>query len=206
MLLTIIPLIYCLVRDTLCCPLWYIHQQVDGHYLHQNVKYSISCVDNAVVMIVSDEVEMVASAKLRQVLEFFFLELARRRMAMKLQEECEGCKEDYPSQWDHACCMTSDHELWAFHFDDVRNSIDLTLVPDVCEQLVKLMNMPMTDDWTAFVFNLLSMDFCVAEMIAGDISYGNEHAIVDFVNNMCDIKENGQELSSEIFNEFVNIY
>ena len=172
--------------------------------MSNTIAQAISCVDNAVVMIVSDEVEMVASAKIRQALKFFFLELARRRMMMKLRDECEGCEEDYPSQWDHACCMTSDHELWAFHFDDVKNSIDLTLVLDVCEQLVKLMNIPMTNDWAAFVFNLLSMDSCVAEMIAGDMSYGNEHVFVDFVNNMCDVKENGQELSSEIFNEFVN--
>lgn len=39
MFLTIIPLIYCIVRDNFYCPLWYIHEQVDGQYQHRDVKY-----------------------------------------------------------------------------------------------------------------------------------------------------------------------
>lgn len=157
-------------------------------------------------MIVTDEVEMVVRSKLRQVLEFFFVEQCHRAMMQKLTQECEGCGNDYPSQWDHACCMTSDHDLWTFYFDDVKTTIDLQLIWDVCEQLVRLLDVPMTEEWTAFILNLPNMNSSVAEMIKSDMSFpnGNEHAIVNFVNAMCDVKDNGQELSLDICDEFVN--
>ena len=52
---------------------------------------SISCVDNAVVTIVRDEVEMVMRAKIRQVLKFFYVELCQREMIKQLMKDCEGC-------------------------------------------------------------------------------------------------------------------
>lgn len=166
---------------------------------------SISCVDNAVVMIVSDEVEMVMRSKIRQVLEFFYVELCRREMMKQLTKECEGCKKDWPSQWDHACCITRDEDLWTFYFDDVKHSIDLSLLQDSCIQFVKLMDVPMTDEWNSFILNLPSMNSSVAMMIASDMSFpnGHERSIVNFVNEMCDVKEDNSELSSEIFSEFV---
>lgn len=167
---------------------------------------SISCVDNAIVMTVTDEVEMVAHAKLRQVLEFLYVELCRREMTKKLTEECEGCENDYPSQWDHACCITSDNDLWTFFFDDVKHFIDLTMIQDLCAQFTMLLDTPMTDEWVAFVFNLTSMSSCVAEMIASDMSFPgvNERAIVDFVINMCDTIKDSNAWSSDMFNEFLN--
>lgn len=173
--------------------------------MSNTIAQSISCVDDAVVMIVSDEVEMVARAKIQQVLEFFYVELCRREIKKLLPKGCEGCEKHWPSRRDHVCMMTSNDELWLLYFEDVKNMINLDMIQDVCTNLVRLIEVPMSSELEAFVFNLPSMNSSVSVMIASDMSFPDryERPIVNFVNAMCDVRQNGQYLSWEIFNEFV---
>ena len=142
-------------------------------------------------MIVSDEVEMVMRAKIQQVLKFFYVELCRREMIKQLMKDCEGCEKDWPSQWDHTCCIINDDDFWTYYFDDAKSTIDLSLIREVCANLVKLVEVSSSSEWEDLVLSLPSMNTSVAMMIAGDVSFPDRHEkpMVNFLNNMCDVKE-----------------
>jgi hypothetical protein len=162
---------------------------------------SISCVNDAVVMIVSDEVEMVGRVMLRQVLEFLYVELCQRHVVKRVKERCEGCEMNSPSQGDHDCCMMSEREQWDCHYDDAKGLIDLEMIRDLCVQFTRLIDIPMTSEWDDFIFNLSNINSSVARMIASEMlsPVECEVAIIDFVNNVCETMQNVSEWSPESF-------
>ena len=147
-------------------------------------------------------VEMVGQAKLRKVLEFLYVEICQRHVAKCVKEKCEGCEMNYPSQWDHACCMLSDQEQWACYYGSAIQLINLELIRDLCEDFTELLKIPMTPEWDHFIMNLPNMSSSLALMIVDDMMWSNEQAVVEFVNNMCDTIENANELNAELFDNF----
>lgn len=157
---------------------------------------SITLADNAVVMIVSDEVEMVMRAKFRQLLKFLYVELCRREIMRRLSQDLD---KSIPTNHH----IENEADLWAFYFDDVKTTVDLDIILEVGGDLVKLFEVaPGSQD---FVLDFPRMKSYSAMMIADDMLCCDRHElpIVKFVNEMCDVKENPRELSLEIFNEFV---
>jgi hypothetical protein len=80
------------------------------------------------------------------------------------------------------------------------------MIQEVGTELAKLAEVPLAG-WRDYVIQLQRMSYKVASIIAEDMSYfpqRHEVPYINFVKDMCEARENAREISSDIFNEFVN--
>jgi len=157
--------------------------------MSSSILQSISCAEDAVVMIVTDEVEAVMRAKIQQILKFFYVELCYREI-LKLLD----CSES----------RVKDEDIWTIYFQDAKKMISSDMIQELGVNLSKLVDVPLSG-WRDYANKLQRMSSNVAQMTSDDMYFPprNEIPLINFVKELCDVREHSRELSLEIFHEFV---
>ena len=82
---------------------------------------------------------------------------------------CEACKIDDPSQRNHECMMDEEEEIWIFHFERVKEHLNIEKLWSVIERriLVKL-NVYLEDKWLKYLYKLLEISVTTAFLLFKD--------------------------------------
>ena len=163
----------------------------------QNILYA----DDVVAMIVSDEVEAVARTKVRLTISFLYANLCIKEIFKNFY--CEGCENGWPSQRDHMCAIQSEQEIIEDGYDDI--AIDLDVLKELCEQFLKLADLPMTEEWEVFI-NKLPLSSALGTLLFwrdfSSTCEPEEQIIVDFVRMITKVLLKEQDWDSEPYLEF----
>lgn len=164
---------------------------------------TIKCTKEAVIMVITDEVEQVARVKIRHFLTCWYAEICQRKVYLEFQ--CEGCEKYWCSQRDHECCLKTEHEIFEDHYDDIKNEVSLDMLHEVCEQLTKAADIPMTSEWDLLICQLANMSSHLTctlwlEMVNAD---GEEEKMYDVIKNLCNCMDGSSQLDSELFSWFI---
>ena len=60
---------------------------------------------------------------LERLLAYNYIAVIDERIWGRIKSDCEGCREEYPSQFDHECCTEDEIDLASRHFDIVINEL-----------------------------------------------------------------------------------
>ena len=168
-----------------------------------SVAQSITLENDKVVMLVTDEPEAVGRIKLHRTLILLFAELCFRNANQKFV--CEGCENHWPSQTDHECCMKSEYDIFADHYDDVKNDTDLNMLGELGALFAQLVDVPMSSDIHKFIEELpqeSSKSIYLFRQEMDDSWEWGDFVTMRCVQMMCDTLQNNIPWKSEIFEEF----
>lgn len=166
---------------------------------------SVSLIDDKVIMMITDEVEVVGRAKVCRALTHLYTKLCMNRVFETFR--CEGCENDWPSQRDHECCIRSEEDIFHSHYDVIKNEVNLETLCEVCEQFLRLVDQPMTQEWSDFILNLPNRSATSVYSFWQEMDHTwdtNDFVIMDFVNMMCQTMQNKEAWDSDIYQNFVS--
>ena len=60
---------------------------------------------------------------LERLLAYNYIAVIDERIQQMIRKDCEGCREEYPSQLDHDCCAEDQVDLASRYFDNAINEL-----------------------------------------------------------------------------------
>ncbi|KXJ06558.1 hypothetical protein AC249_AIPGENE5745 [Exaiptasia diaphana] len=152
-------------------------------------------------VISTDEIETAKQAKVRLVLTLVYGNLRIHEVFDNLK--CEGCENHWPSQRDHVCCMQSEDETVENGYEDV--TVNLDSLVDLCEELLKLVDLPTTLEWETFIHQLPNVSARTMFFFWRDFVYScnpEKKRVVNCVDMMCSAFRNERAWNQNMFDEF----
>lgn len=166
---------------------------------------NVSIVDDQVVMMITDEVEVVDRAKVCRVLTYLYTKLCMNNVLERFH--CEGCENGWPSQRDHECCIRSEEDIFHSYYDEVKNKVNLNVLYEICEQFLRLVDQPMTQEWSEFILRLPQRSTASVYSFWQEMDHTwdtNDFIIIDFVDMMCQTMQNKGAWDSDLYQKFVS--